>query len=98
MAVRTQIETIISCDGLEGRCPSEAQLRTVVPAVTSISQARKLGWLVEDEVHCPSCSEAPQTATIPVVQTHYPWPTELPGAATARERPNRNTFRHLRLA
>lgn len=98
MAVRTQIETIISCDGLEGRCPSDAQLRTVVPAVTSISQARKLGWLVEDEVYCPSCVQAPQTASLPVVQTHYPWPTELPGAGVAVPRQQRPAVRHLRLA
>lgn len=98
MAVRTHVETIISCDGVEGRCNTSAQLHSVLPATASINRAKKLGWSIEDEVRCPSCQETPQTAAITVVQTHYPWPTQLPGAAEAPARDSRPAVRHLRLA
>lgn len=98
MAVRMQVETIISCDGLEGRCPEKAQLRTVVAASTSISQARKLGWLIEDEVQCPACTVSPQTQSIPMIKTHYAWPTQLIGSHTSHQRPSQPEVRHLRLA
>lgn len=99
MAVRTHIETIISCDGPDGRCPQQAQLHEILPATASISRARGMGWEIDDEVRCPSCNAAPQTAALPVIQTHYRWPTELPGAQVERIRPaSPSVIRHLRLA
>lgn len=54
---------------------------------------------IDDEVRCPSCQVAPQTAALPVIRTHYQWPTELPGAKVERIRPARQSvIRHLRLA
>lgn len=97
MAVRTHMETIISCDGAEGRCPHQAQLCMALPPTTLISRARSLGWAVDEDVRCPGCAAAPQTASLPV-QTHYPWPTELPGARSMNQPRHRPEGRHLRLA
>lgn len=97
MAVRTHTETIISCDGADGRCPGQAQLLMALPPTTSVSRARSLGWLVDEDVRCPECAAAPQTAALPV-QTHYPWPTELPGARSITQARHKPEGRHLRLA
>lgn len=61
MAVTTQIDVVISCEGPLQACPLKSEMITNLSVTASIRLARRAGWEVSDLILCPGCQASAKT-------------------------------------
>lgn len=68
MAVTTQCDVVISCDGVRQECPLKSEFSTNFSLTASIRLAGRAGWQVSDLILCPEC----QASAKPRIQEPSP--------------------------